>query len=74
MCIGLMSDIKDQLIFWEIHHCMQCHRKLHRTKIGRQMPTMYTYFLNQKIPDLCCQCRIILSFYLLNIVFFCYLL
>lgn len=55
MCIGLVSNVPDNLILWQITDQMQCHRKLYNAKIGSQMSSCLTDLLYKEFTDLSCK-------------------
>ena len=52
VCIRLMSDIPDNLIYRRVKGQVQCHRKFHNTQIRGKMSSGSCNAFHQKLPDL----------------------
>jgi hypothetical protein len=50
MAIGLVAYIPNQLIIRGVVDIMQGHGKLHYSKTGREMSSMYAYHIYNVLP------------------------
>lgn len=52
MGIGLMADVKDQIVLRSVEHIMQTYNQFHGAKTGRQMPRIVRAAPDDVVPDL----------------------
>ena len=50
--VGLMADVKDDVISRRIENAMQCHRELGHAEVGSKMTATRLYLFNEKGSDL----------------------
>ena len=74
MSIGLMTNVENNLVLWQIHNPVKGDRQLYSTQIRRKMPTCLRDIRDNKLSYLVCKGGHIRHTDILYVIFLIYLI
>lgn len=57
VCIGLVADVPDDFVFWNVKHVVKRYGQLYDSQVGSQVPAGFGDHVNDQLPDF--QCKVV---------------